>query len=101
MDNKIKYGILALIAIIIVVVAASSLLGNAADDDPTHIVVTAPGHNGEPESGFNPLANWGCGHMNFNPLIQSTLLKSDDNGDFECGIFKWGPINRKRCSIHF
>ena len=45
MDNKIKYGILALIAIIIVVVAASSLLGNAADDDPTHIVVTMENRN--------------------------------------------------------
>lgn len=82
MDNKIKYGILALIALIIIVVAASSFLGNTADDDPTHIVVTAPGHLGEPEAGFNPLADWGCGHMNFNPLIQSTLLTSDDNGSF-------------------
>lgn len=82
MDNKIKYGILALIALIIIIVAASSFLGNTADDDPTHIVVTAPGHTGEPEAGFNPLADWGCGHMNFNPLIQSTLLTSDDNGDF-------------------
>lgn len=82
MDKRIKYGILALIAIIVIVVAASSLLGNAADDDPTHIVVTAPGHSGEPESGFNPLTGWGCGHMNFNPLIQSTLLASDEDGEF-------------------
>ena len=82
MDNKIKYAIIALAVIIIAIIAASSFLGNSADDDPTHLVVTAPGHAGEPETGFDPLTGWGCGHLNFNPLVQSTLLTSDENGSF-------------------
>lgn len=28
------------------------------------------------------MTGWGCGHLNFNPLIQSTLLTSDENGNF-------------------
>ena len=82
MDNKIKYAIIAVVVIIIAIIAASSFLGNSADDDPTHLVVTAPGHAGEPETGFDPLTGWGCGHLNFNPLVQSTLLTSDENGSF-------------------
>ncbi|MCQ2971007.1 MAG: ABC transporter substrate-binding protein [archaeon] len=82
MDNKIKYGIVAAVVIIIAIVAVSSMLGTSNDDDPRHIVVTIPGQTGEPEAGFNPLNGWGCGHMEFNPLVQSTLLKSDKDGNF-------------------
>lgn len=82
MDNKIKYSIIAIIVIIIAIVAAASMLGTSNDDDPKHIVVTVPGHTGEPKTGFNPLTGWGCGHLNFNPLVQSTLLKTDKNGNF-------------------
>lgn len=82
MDNKIKYAIIALIVIIIAIIAVASMLGTSNDNDPKHIVVTVPGLTGEPSAGFNPLTGWGCGHMNFNPLVQSTLLKSDKNGNF-------------------
>ncbi|MBR3213123.1 MAG: ABC transporter substrate-binding protein, partial [Methanosphaera sp.] len=82
MDNKIKYAIIALAVIIIAIIAASSMLGNTNDNDPTHIVITVPGHTGEPETGFNPLTGWGNGHLNFNPLVQSTLFGSDENGSF-------------------
>ena len=82
MDNKIKYAIIAVVVIIIAIIVASSLLGNNNDNDPTHIVLTVPGHTGEPETGFNPLTGWGNGHLNFNPLVQSTLFASDENGSF-------------------
>lgn len=82
MHKKTKYGIILAIIIIIIACICASVLGNTTDDDPTHLVVTATGHGGEPESGFNPLTGWGCGHLNFNPLIQSTLLGTDENGNF-------------------
>lgn len=82
MNKKIKYAIIIVIILLIAIVAVSSYFGTSHDDDPTHIVVTVPGHAGEPETGFNPLTGWGCGHLNFNPLIQSTLFKSDENGSF-------------------
>jgi peptide/nickel transport system substrate-binding protein len=44
------------------------------------LVVNVYGHTGEPETGFDPLLGWGCGHVNFEPLIQSTLFKSADDG---------------------
>ncbi len=80
MFKKIKYSIMLIIVLLIVLFTLASLYGNSVDDDPTHIVIT--GINGEPENGFNPLTGWGCGHYNFNPLIQSTLLTSDDEGNF-------------------
>lgn len=79
MDNRIKYGIVALIVIVIAIIVASSILGTSKDDNPKHVVVTAPA---QPEAGFNPVTGWGCGHLNFNPLVQSTLLKSDKDGNF-------------------
>ncbi len=44
------------------------------------LVVNVYGHTGEPKTGFDPLLGWGCGHVNFEPLVQSTLFKSADNG---------------------
>ncbi len=44
------------------------------------LVLSVNSHTGEPEAGFDPLQGWGCGHVNFEPLIQSTLFKSDDEG---------------------
>jgi peptide/nickel transport system substrate-binding protein len=82
MDKKIKIGIIAIIIIVIAIIAASSYLGNSSDNNATHIVVTVPGHAGEPEAGFNPLTGWGCGHLDFNPLVQSTLFKTGSDGNF-------------------
>lgn len=45
------------------------------------LVVNVNSHTGEPETGFDPLLGWGCGHVNFEPLLQSTLFKSADNGN--------------------
>jgi len=44
------------------------------------LVVNVNSHTGEPETGFDPLLGWGCGHVNFEPLVQSTLFKSADDG---------------------
>lgn len=44
------------------------------------LVVNVNSHTGEPKTGFDPLMGWGCGHVNFEPLIQSTLFKSADDG---------------------
>ena len=78
MDKKIIIG--GIIVLIIIVVAAFALMGNSHDDDPTHLVVAAHSNIAEPESGFNPLTGWGCGHQNYNPLVQSCLFKTDKNG---------------------
>lgn len=82
MNKKIKYVLVVCIIILIIITGISSILGNQKDDNPTHLTVTMMGHAGEPTTGFNPLTGWGCGHLNYNPLIQSTLLTTDENGNF-------------------
>lgn len=83
MQKKYKYAIVAVIAVVVIVAIAASLFGGVKDNDPTHLVVTSINHAGEPEAGFNPLTGWGCGHINFNPLIQSTLFNSDKDGNIK------------------
>ena len=51
-----------------------------SDRAPDELIVNVYSHTGEPETGFDPLFGWGCGHMNFEPLLQSTLFKSADDG---------------------
>ena len=79
MDKKIIIG--AIIVVLVIIVAAFALTGNSNDSDPTHLVVAAHSNIAEPEAGFNPLTGWGCGHQNYNPLVQSCLFKTDKNGD--------------------
>ncbi len=78
MDKRILIG--GVIALIVIVVAVFAFSGSTTDNDPTHLVVAAHSNIPEPESGFNPLTGWGCGHQNYNPLVQSCLFKTDDNG---------------------
>jgi peptide/nickel transport system substrate-binding protein len=56
--------------------ASNSSTSQASEE----LVVNVYSHTGEPEAGFDPLLGWGCGHVNFEPLIQSTLFKSADDG---------------------
>ena len=79
MDKKII--IAAVAAVVVIAIAAFALSGGSHDDDPTHLTVAAHSNIAEPESGFNPLTGWGCGHQNYNPLVQSCLFKTDKNGD--------------------
>ena len=78
MDKKIIIGAIVVLAVIIV--GAFAFMGGSHDEDPTHLTVAAHSNIAEPESGFNPLTGWGCGHQNYNPLVQSCLFKTDKNG---------------------
>ena len=79
MDKKIIIG--GIVVLLIVIVGAFAFMGNSHNDgDPTHLVVAAHSNIKEPKAGFNPLTGWGCGHQNYNPLIQSCLFKTDSNG---------------------
>ena len=81
MDKK-TMAIIGAVAVILIIVGAFAFMGNGSrDDDPTHLVVAAHSNMKEPEAGFNPLTGWGCGHMNYNPLVQSCLFKTDENGE--------------------
>ncbi len=71
----------AVAAILIVVGGALALMGGSHDTDPTHLTVAAHSNIKEPEAGFSPLVGWGCGHQNYNPLVQSCLFKTDKSGD--------------------
>ncbi len=79
MDKKIIIGAIVVLAVIIV--GAFAFMGGSHDNDPTHLTVAAHSNIAEPESGFNPLTGWGCGHQNYNPLVQSCLFKTDKNGE--------------------
>lgn len=45
------------------------------------LVINADAHGTNLDNGFDPLQGWGCGHQNFEPLIQSTLFKTGQNGE--------------------
>ena len=79
MDKKIIIGAIVVLAVIIV--GAFAFMGGSHDNDPTHLTVAAHSNIAEPESGFNPLTGWGCGHQNYNPVVQSCLFKTDKNGE--------------------
>ena len=57
--------------------AGSSTAGAASQV----VVVLDP--SAEPEAGFNPIINWGSGEHMHEPLIQSTLLKTDADLNFQ------------------
>ena len=79
MDKKIIIG--AIVVVLVIIVGAFAFMGGSHDNDPTHLTVAAHSNIKEPESGFNPLTGWGCGHQNYNPLVQSCLFKTDKKGE--------------------
>ena len=50
--------------------AASSAESSAVVSDTSQVIV-ALSASSEPEAGFNPIINWGCGEHMHEPLIQS------------------------------
>lgn len=80
MEKKTMMIVGAIAAILVIVVGAFALMGGSHDSDPTHLTVAAHSNIKEPEAGFSPLVGWGCGHQNYNPLVQSCLFKTDKNG---------------------
>lgn len=54
-----------------------SSTSRAADE----LVINVDAHGTNLDNGFDPLQGWGCGHQNYEPLIQSTLFKTGQNGE--------------------
>ena len=78
MDKKILIG--GVVVLVAIIAAAFLFMGGSTDSDPTHLTVAAHSNIKEPKAGFNPVTGWGCGHQNYNPLVQSCLFKTDSNG---------------------
>ena len=51
--------------------------------DAKHTVTVAMNTASEPAAGFDPLVAWGCGEHVHEPLIQSTLITTNDKLEFE------------------
>lgn len=66
--------------------AGSGTEGSTASDGsaPTDAaqVIVAMNAGSEPAAGFDPLVAWGCGEHVHEPLIQSTLITTDENLEF-------------------
>lgn len=63
--------------------SGSSGSGSNSEVDPAHQVVIAMNTSSEPAAGFDPLVSWGCGEHVHEPLIQSTLITTDENLAFQ------------------
>ena len=57
--------------------AASKEGSGSAPVDAKHQVTIAMSTTNEPASGFDPCVDWGCGEHVHEPLIQSTLVRTD------------------------
>ena len=83
--------------------AAATLAGCATTDDATtddatasdeaatstaatSQVIVAMGTSNEPSYGFDPVYGWGAGEHVHDPLVQSTLVRTDANMEFECDL---------------
>ena len=62
---------------------ASSASGSASSQAAVSQVSIAIPVTSEPEAGFDPFFTWGCGEHVHEPLIQSTLIKTNKNLEFE------------------
>ena len=65
--------------------AASGSFGSGSNSevDPARQVVIAMNTSSEPAAGFDPLVSWGCGEHVHEPLIQSTLITTDEKLSFQ------------------
>ena len=55
----------------------------ASGEVATDQVIIAMNTGSEPAAGFDPLRSWGCGEHVHEPLIQSTLITTDENLEFK------------------
>lgn len=60
--------------------ASSAASSQAADKSQVTIAIPV---SSEPEAGFDPFFTWGCGEHVHEPLIQSTLIKTNVDLEFE------------------
>ena len=54
----------------------------AEGDAPSQVILTMT-TGSEPAAGFDPLVSWGCGEHVHEPLVQSTLITTDLNLEFQ------------------
>lgn len=78
--RKIYMAIVAVVAVGLVL-GATLWGGSNTGRSPDELVVSAV-NKPEPEQGFDPLHDWGCGSFNREPLVQSTLFKTGPDGNF-------------------
>ena len=62
-------------------VSGEGMAQSVAGTADTVIVAMSP--SSEPAAGFNPCINWGCGEHCHEPLIQSTLIRTNVDMEFE------------------
>lgn len=62
--------------------AGSSAPSGPVSGDPAQVVI-AMDATSEPASGFDPTLAWGCGEHVHEPLIQSTLITTNENLQFQ------------------
>lgn len=80
---KKEYLIIIGVVVVIGIVAGTMFFGNSSiERNPDELIVTSGSHLMELKGGFDPLKDWGCGHANFEPLVQSTLFKTGGDGNF-------------------
>ncbi|WP_239464505.1 ABC transporter substrate-binding protein [Collinsella tanakaei] len=65
---------------------SSEAPGESSAVDATRQVVIAMNTGSEPAAGFDPLVAWGCGEHVHEPLIQSTLVTTDENLNVICDL---------------
>ncbi len=56
--------------------------GTCPAQTPSQVIITMTPAS-EPAAGFDPLVSWGCGEHVHEPLIQSTLITTDINLEFQ------------------
>lgn len=59
--------------------AASSALTDGGTEEGASQVIVSMTTSSEPAAGFDPLFSWGCGEHVHEPLIQSTLITTDED----------------------
>lgn len=86
--HNFRKRILALTSIMILTIITITGCGSdkqkieQEERDTTSVVVTMP-TTSEPEAGFDPAYGWGCGEHVHEPLIQSTLTRTNQDMELE------------------
>ena len=63
--------------------SSASSAGGASAAGSADQVIVAMSTSSEPSAGFDPFYSWGCGEHVHEPLIQSTLITTNENLEFE------------------
>lgn len=80
---KKEYLIIMAIVLVIGLIAGAIFIGNpSVERKSDELIVTSGSQLLDLKGGFDPLKDWGNGHSNFEPLVQSTLFKTGWDGNF-------------------